>query len=221
SMVREETDNEVVYLYTPESERGNMNFAFRAVRFRNPTDSTLETGPVTVYGEERFIGEGLTEPIPPKSSAVVPYALDRQIVVERNTAEENKLAKLVTLERGILTAEVQHIRRQKMTITNRMNDLAKVYIRHTVNKGWTLVDAPPAFERIGESHLFEVHLKPNETKVVEIAEATPMERTLDLNADVTLDMLKVYVQAPESTPELKQSLEAALDPQEARRPRRG
>jgi seryl-tRNA synthetase len=37
-----------------------------------------------------------------------------------------------------------------------------------------------------------------------------MERTLDLNADVTLDMLKVYVQAPESTPELKQSLEKLL-----------
>ena len=84
SMVRQETDGEVVYLYDAESERGNEHFAFRAVRFTNPTDSTLETGPVTVYGNERFIGEGLTEPIPPKSSAVVPYALDRQIVVEKN-----------------------------------------------------------------------------------------------------------------------------------------
>jgi hypothetical protein len=81
SMVRQETDGEVVYLYDAESERGNANFAFRAVRFTNPTSSTLETGPVTVYGNERFIGEGLTEPIPPKASAVVPYALDRQIVV--------------------------------------------------------------------------------------------------------------------------------------------
>ena len=104
SMVRNETDGEVVYLYDAESERGNANFAFRAVRFTNPTDSTLETGPVTVYGNERFIGEGLTEPIPPKASAVVPYALDRQIVVERNDGEENKLSRLVTLQRGILTA---------------------------------------------------------------------------------------------------------------------
>jgi hypothetical protein len=210
SMVRQETEGEVVYLYTPDSERGNSNFAFRAVRFKNPTSSTLETGPVTVYGEEKFIGEGLTEPIPPKSSAVVPYALDRQIVVERNTGEENKLSRLVTLQRGILTAEVQHIRRAKMTITNRLNDVAKVFIRHTVNKGWKLLEAPPAFERIGEAHLFEVHLKAGETKVVEIAEATPIERTLDLNADVTLDMVKVFVSAPEGSPELKASLEKLL-----------
>lgn len=210
SMVRQETEGEVVYLYAPDSERGNTNFAFRAVRFVNPTTSTLETGPVTVYGEERFIGEGLTEPIPPKSSAVVPYALDRQIVVERDNGEENKLTRLVTLQRGIITAEVQHIRRQKLTITNRLNDLAKVYIRHTVNKGWKLLEAPPAFERVGEAHLFEVHLKAGETKTVEIAEATPIERTLDLSADVTLEMMKVWVEAPQGSSELKDSLKKLL-----------
>lgn len=210
SMMRKETEGEVVYLYDSESVRGNASFAFRAVRFKNPTDSTLETGPVTVYGNERFIGEGLTEPVPPKASAVVPYALDRQIVIERDDGEENKLSRLVTLQRGILTAEVQHIRRQKLVVTNRLREPAKVFIRHTVNKGWTLLDAPPAFERVGEAHLFEVDLKPGEVRTVEIAEATPMERTLDLNAEVTLDMMKVYVEAPEATPELRDSLKKML-----------
>ncbi|MBA3818523.1 MAG: OmpA family protein, partial [Deltaproteobacteria bacterium] len=210
SMVRSETDGEVVYLYDAESERGNANFAFRAVRFMNPTSSTLETGPVTVYGNERFIGEGLTEPIPPKASAVVPYALDRQIVVERNDNEENKLSKLVTLQRGVLTAQVQHIRNKKLTITNRLREPAKVFIRHTINKGWTLLHAPEAFERVGDAHLFQVDLKPNEVRTVEISEATPMERTLDLNADVTLGMMKVYVEAPDGTPEVKEQLRRLL-----------
>ena len=210
SMVRAKTDGEVVYLYDSESERGNEHFAFRAVRFTNPTDSTLETGPVTVYGNERFIGEGLTEPIPPKSTAVVPYALDRQIVVERSETEDNKLSRLVTLERGVLTAEVQHVRHDKLTLTNRLPQAAKVYIRHTVNKGWKLIDAPPAFERTGDAHLFEVDLKAGETRDVEIAEATPMERTLDLTADVTMDMMKVYVESAVGTPELKAQLEKVL-----------
>ncbi|MBA3453889.1 MAG: OmpA family protein [Deltaproteobacteria bacterium] len=210
SMMRKETDGEVVYLYDAESERGNATFAFRAVRFTNPTDSTLETGPVTVYGNERFIGEGLTEPIPPKASAVVPYALDRQIVVERNDGEENKLSRLVTLQRGILTAEVQHIRTKKMAITNRLRQPAKVYIRHTVNKGWSLLKAPNAFERVGDAHLFEITLQPGEVQNVEISEATPMQRTLDLNADVTLDMMKVYVEMPDGTPELKEQLRKLL-----------
>src|SRR5690606_15641081 len=85
-----------------------------------------------------------------------------------------------------------------------------VFIRHTVNKGWKLLEAPPAFERVGEAHLFEVHLKAGETKTVEIAEATPIERTLDLNADVTLEMMKVWVEAPEGSAELKDSLKKLL-----------
>jgi hypothetical protein len=210
SMVRSETEGDVVYLYDAESERGNEHFAFRAVRFRNPTDSTLETGPVTVYGNERFIGEGLTEPIAPKSSAVVPYALDRQIVVEKTDGEDDRLDRLVTLQRGVLTAEVQHIRHRKMTITNRLPQIAKVYIRHTVKKGWKLLEAPPAYERVGEAHLFEVDLKPGESKEVEIAEATPIQRTLDLNADVTLDMMKIYVQSAVGSPELKAQLDKLL-----------
>ena len=210
SMVRQETDGEVVYLYDAESERGNANFAFRAVRFTNPTTSTLETGPVTVYGNERFIGEGLTEPIPPKASAVVPYALDRQIVVERNDSDENQISRLVTIQRGILTAQVQHLRTKSLTITNRMREPTKVFIRHTIHKGWTLVKSPEAFERVGDAHLFRVDLKPHEVKTVTISEATPMERTLDLNADVTLGMMKVYVETAQASVELKEQLRKLL-----------
>ncbi|HWU85857.1 MAG TPA: OmpA family protein [Kofleriaceae bacterium] len=211
SMMRLETDGEVVYLYDAESERGNANFAFRAVRFLNPTTSTLETGPVTVYGHERFIGEGLTESIPPKASAVVPYALDRQIVVERGDEDENRLSKLMTLQRGILTAQVQHIRRKKLTLTNRLREPAQVFVRHTTQKGWTLLaDSPPSFERVGDAHLFKVDLKPNEVRTITISEATPIERTLDLNADVTLEMMKVYVEAPEGSPEIKEQLRKLL-----------
>jgi hypothetical protein len=130
SMVRSHTEGEVVYLYDAESERGNAHFAFRAVRFKNPIDSTLE--------------------------------------------------------------------------------VAKVFIRHTLNKGWTLLDAPPAFERVGDAHLFEVQLRPNEVKDVMITEATPIERTLDLSADVTLEMMKVWIEAPEGTPELKEQLRKLL-----------
>jgi len=211
SMVRQDTEGEVVYLYDGESVRGNDHFAFRAVRFKNPTGSTLETGPVTVYGNERFIGEGLTEAIPPKSSAVVPFALDRQVVVERTDGEENRLSRLVTLQRGVLTAEVQHVKRQKLVLTNRMASDAKVFIRHSVTKGWKLVDSPPAFERIGDSYLFQVELKGHTVREITIAEATPMERTLDLNADVTLAMMKVYVDAPEATAELRGQLKKLLD----------
>lgn len=210
SMVRSPTEGEVVYLYDAESERGNARFAFRAVRFKNPTDSTLESGPVTVYGNERFIGEGLTEPVAPHASAVVPYALDRQIVIERTDGEDDQLSKLTSLQRGVLTAEVQHIRRQHLKVTNRLNQVAKVFVRHTVHKGWALTDAPTAFERVGEAHLFEVQLAPHESKDVVIAEATPIEKRMNLGADPTLAMMRVWLESPDGAPELKEQMRKVL-----------
>jgi OmpA family len=211
SMVRSETEGDVVYLYDAESERGNDRFAFRAVRLRNPTDSTLETGPVTVYGDGRFIGEGLTEPIPPSAHVVVPFALDRQIVVEKSGDEQDRLSRLLTLQRGVLRAEVQHVRRTRLTLTNRLRTAAKIYVRHTVPKGWSLLaPSPTVFERIGDAHLFEITIGPEQKQTIEIAEATPLERTLDLSADVTLEMMKVFVEAPEPTAELRAQLRELL-----------
>jgi hypothetical protein len=209
-MVRQQTEGEVVYLYDSESARGNDRFAFKAVRLKNPTESTLEMGPMTVYGQERFIGEGLTEPIPPKSSVVVPFALDRQVIIDRNVGEENKISRLVTLQRGVLTTEMQHIKRTKMILTSRLRTPTKMFIRHSVGKGWTLLDSPKSFERIGDAHLFEVDLAPGQQKTIEIAEATPMVRTMDLSAQVTLDLMKIYIQTPEMDGDLKAQLKALL-----------
>ena len=85
-----------------------------------------------------------------------------------------------------------------------------MFIRHTINKGWTLLKAPDSFERIGDAHLFKVSLKPNEVKSILISEATPMEKTLDLNADVTLGMMKLYVEMAEGSADLKAQLKNLL-----------
>jgi hypothetical protein len=211
SMVRQETDGEVVYLYDAESERGNDKYAFKAVRLTNPTESTLETGPVTVYGDKRFIGEGLSEPIPPRATAVIPFALDRQIIIDKDEDDDNQISRLVTLQRGILTAEVQHIKRTKLTVTNRSSEIATVYIRHTVGKGWVLKEFPSGKqERVGDARLFQIRLEPGQVETVSLAEATPLTRTLDLNSEVALNMMKVYVEAPEATGDLRDQLKALL-----------
>jgi len=119
--VHGETTGGVVYLYDPISDRGDRRFAFKSVRLDNPTNDTLEPGPVTVYGDGRFIGEGITEPVPPKQAVVVPFALDKQVIIEQNGAEQDRIAKLVTVARGIVTAEIQHRRQTRFTVTSRLH----------------------------------------------------------------------------------------------------
>jgi hypothetical protein len=210
AMVQAETSGGIVYLYDPLSDRGDERFAFKAVRLDNPTDDTLEPGPVTVYGDGRFIGEGITEPVPPKASVVVPFALDRQVVVTKNNSESDHIAKLLTVSRGIVTAEVQHRRETTFTLTSRLQKPTRIYLRHRLESGWTLVDAPPEHMTVGDSQLFEVALAAGETKLVSIAEATPVERRLDLSAEHPLEMMKMFVDEPAASPRLKEQISALL-----------
>jgi len=191
-------EGDIVYLYDAESERGNARFAFRAVRFVNPTGFTLETGPMTVYGEGRFIGEGLTEPIPPRATAVVPFALDRQVIIDRENDSRDRISKLVTLQRGVLRTEVQHERTTRIKLTSILRDDTRVFLRHSVRKGWQLTKSPDIHEKMGEAHLFEVHLKAGETKTVEIVESTPLQRTLDLRSPDAIELVRFYLQSKDA-----------------------
>ncbi len=193
SILKQDTVGEVVYFYDSESVRGNASFPFRAVRIMNPTDSALESGPVTVFGEGKFVGEGLSEPIPARSTAFVPFALDRQILVERKEKDVDAISRIITVQRGVFSTEVQHTKRSTLTLNNRLSEKATVYIRHTVAEGYKLTKSPAGRERLGSAYLFRVDLEPSSKLEVVIEEATPLFKTTDIRAPGGMDMVTAYL----------------------------
>jgi hypothetical protein len=193
SILSTDTEGEVVYLYDAESARGNTTFPFRAVRIKNPTDSVLESGPVTVFGDGKFIGEGMSEPIPARSMAFVPFALDRQIMVERKEAGVDHIARIITVQRGVFSTEVQHTKRSTLTINNRLGDPATVWVRHTVAEGYKLTKGPEQRERLGTAYLFKVEVGPNAKSELVIEEATPLFRSTDIRSSEGMEMVTAYL----------------------------
>jgi hypothetical protein len=220
SILRSDTDGEVVYLYDPESARGNTQFPFKTVRFRNPTDSALESGPVSVFGDGRFVGEGLAEPIPARSVAFVPFALDRQIVVERKDAERDDIARIITVQRGVFSTQLQHTKKATFTLYNRLPEKASVYLRHTVSQGYRLTKAPEKSpdtpikatdaEHLQGAHLFRVELEPNGRADVVIEEATPIYRSTDIRTTAGLDLVRAYLSTAAFDGPLKGEIEKLL-----------
>lgn len=210
SILDTKAEGEIVYLYDAESARGNDMYPFRSVRVVNPTDSTLESGPVTVYGAGRFIGEGLCDPIPARTTAFVPFALDRQVVVNRDEETHDAISRLLTVQRGVLSSEVQHTRRTKLTLNNRMDAAATVYVRHTVPKGYTLTEAPERFERTGAAHLFRVDIAANAKAEVVIEEATPVFRSVDLRSPQGLELVRVYLSTAKPSGALRSAMGSLL-----------
>ena len=165
---------------------------------------------MTVYGKGRFIGEGMTDAIPGKSSAVIPFALDRQVVVEQTGSQDDRIASLTKAVRGVFTAELKHSRKLGYKITNRRGDATTVYVKHVVPAGYKLTNRPEGGERFGDAHLFRVALAAGQTKLLELEEETPLERTLDMRTGEAMDLLRVYLQMPAGDATLATSLQKLL-----------
>jgi hypothetical protein len=212
SIMHTDTEGEVVYLYDPESARGNAQFPFKSVRLKNPSDSALETGPVTVFGDGRFIGEGMAEPIPARSTAFVPFALDRQIVVDKGDSDEDAISRIITVQRGVFSTEVQHTKKTTFTLSNRLGERAVVYVRHTIAPGYKLsrTNTDNKEEKLGPANLFRVVLDPHSKAEVVIEEQTPIFRTIDVRTPAGIEQVRAYLSKAAVEGPLKGKIEDLL-----------
>ncbi|HVR20799.1 MAG TPA: DUF4139 domain-containing protein, partial [Polyangiaceae bacterium] len=202
-----EAHAEPVYFYDPISARGSTRFAFRAVLLENPSVHTLDPGPVTVYSEGQFLGEGLADAIPPKSRAFVPFSLDRKLVVEGKESGRDEIDRLVTVQRGVLTTEARRVRRTELTLVNRGTSEAIVYVRHAVPEGYRLEKPATGYERLREAYLFPVKVAAGASAVLAIEEATPMQKSVDIGTAAGIGDLKLYLRsATKLDPETRQRL---------------
>jgi hypothetical protein len=193
SILHTPTEGEVVYLYDPESARGNAQFAFRSLRLRNPTDSQLESGPVTVFGDGRFIGEGMSEPIPAHQVAFVPFALDRQVVVDHVGGERDEIARIIAVNRGVFSTQVQHIKRTTLVVHNRLPNKVVIYVRHTVTSGYHASKAPTDPEHVSGADLYRVEVDGYGKQEVILEESTPVFRTADLRTPDGMGLVRAYL----------------------------
>lgn len=211
SLLKSQAEMERVYYYDPTSARGSQQYAFQAVRIENPSEYTLDRGPFSVYAAGHFLGEGLSEAIPPKSTGFVPFALDRQLIVEPKTQDREEVCALHAIDHGIVSAEVQQIRTTTLTLHNRGDAQAQVYMRTAVPKGWQLRPSALSVERMGNDYLFAMRVPAHGNAEVKVEIARPVPQTLDIGTEAGANALTAYLKrSTDVATELRAQLEEVL-----------
>lgn len=212
SMLNEVTKAKRVYYYDPISARGSKKFAFNAVRIENPSQYTLDAGPFTIYAKGQFLGEGLSEPILPQSSAFIPYALDRSVIIDPEVDMREEIDKLVTIQRGVVNTETRRIRKTAVSISNRGKQSVEVFVRHKVAPGFTLTQASAAkVEKLSGAHLFSVDVPAGEAVELVIEEWTPLMKTVDIRTDQGIRDVSLFLRSGNVDAELKKKLGGVID----------
>jgi hypothetical protein len=72
-LVSRKVPGESVFLFAPDGGvSDSSSHPFRVVRFENATAGLLERGPIAVFGDGQFLGQGMLDPLPPRSIAASP-----------------------------------------------------------------------------------------------------------------------------------------------------
>jgi len=203
-------EGEVTYLYDADGPRGNSRFPFRAIRFRNPTRSMLESGPLTVVSEGRFLGEGVSDPIPPGAWAMVPFALDRQIVAERETSETESIARIVGARRGKFSVKLERTRRTHVQLFSRLSTRAEVFLRHVPAPGHALRKSPGPSQLWNGAHLFRFGVPSQGKAEAEIVEVVSRESVIDIRTPDGAKLLLAHVDTGAAPDNVRTQVRAVL-----------
>ena len=116
--------------------------AFRAVLLRNGKESALESGPITLYVDSVFAGEGFIARVGKDETSFVPYAKESGLTVRIDSKDETAQLQLVKVVDGRITIQGKTLRTRTIDLTSTSDQAHTVYVKLSRTSGWDVQDPP-------------------------------------------------------------------------------
>jgi hypothetical protein len=200
-LLHQRVPGSAVFLFAPDpGVPDSTAHPFRVVRFTNATPGLLERGPIAVFEKASFLGQGVLEPLPPKATATVPFALERALVVTSEHKYEEYGARILRIEASELWLERDMVHQTTYKAKNGGNEAVHLLVRHPRAPGTHLHEPPPGTEdNTGAgTALVPVDLGAYGAKDVVVDERSPYQMRVDWMSDLSDLAVKTYLADPKS-----------------------
>ncbi len=138
---------EAIYLFAPDDGvPDSMSHPFHVVRFENVTGGVLERGPIAVFQDGSFLGQGLLDPLASSAFATVKFALERALGVDSHSKSDVQGTRLSKIENGNLWLEHDLVVKTTYSIQNGSDLAVKLLVKHPRRSGARLFQPPKGTE---------------------------------------------------------------------------
>lgn len=208
-ILNERMEGEDVFLYRPDGSAPLSNrHPWRAGRLVNRGTLPLQPGPMAMFADGAFVGEGLIDRLHPDESAFVPYALDSSAVVRELVEDRHEPVRIVAIARGVARVEDYQVHATRYEIQTGASVPARMFVRHVASDGFEVLDLPPQTQKTGSGYLVPIPLAPARTSVLEIKERKLLERSIQI-ADHLGPVLNAYASSTNVPEALRDALQNA------------
>lgn len=205
---------ESIFLFAPDGGvPDSMTHPFRVARFTNDTKGLLERGPIAVFENGAFLGQGMVEPLPPGATTTVPFALERGLAVTSTTTSNEEGARVAKIEGGQLEIERDWVVHTKYAIKNGSELEARTLVKHPRRYDTRLHEPPKGTEDnlAAGSALVPINIAARGTAVLDVDERRVMRRAVDWLEPLADEAVKSYMNDARAEPSVVKDLRAAWE----------
>jgi hypothetical protein len=198
-LINQRVPGEAVFLFAPDGGvPDSTSHPFRVARFSNATNGLLERGPIAVFEKGAFLGQGMLDPLPPKATATVPFALERSLAVDSERSNLELGARLFKIEAGELVVERDSVTRTLYRIKNGGDSNAKLLVRHPRLSAARLYKPPPGTEdNLGAGNaLIPIQIQAAGRAELTVEERQPSQESTDWLSPLADEAVKAYLADP-------------------------
>jgi len=217
-LINQRVPGEAVFLFAPDGGvPDSSSHPFRVARFTNATNGLLERGPIAVFEKGAFLGQGMLDPLPPKATATVPFALERSLAVESERQNLELGARLFKIEAGELIVERDSVTRTLYKIKNGSEQAAKLLVRHPRLAAARLYKPPAGTEdNLGTGNaLVPIMVQAAARAELTVEERQPTQERTDWLSPIADEAIKAYLADPRADRALVAALSNAWAGREA------
>jgi hypothetical protein len=203
---------EALFLFAPDSGvPDSSSHPFRVARFTNGAGGVLERGPIAVFEDGAFLGQGMVDPLPPGATATVPFALERALAIDLDRKFDEDGARVARIESGQLTVERDGVTQTKYRVRNGGDTSANVLIKHPRTPGTRLFAPPPGTDdNVGTRTAFvPMTVSTHATAELVVDERVTERQGADWFGEVAGTAIKGYLEDPRADRVVAQRLTAA------------
>jgi hypothetical protein len=203
---------EAIFLFAPDGGvPDSMSHPFRVARFANGTRGVLERGPIAVFEEGSFLGQGMVDPLPIGASTTVPFALERGLAVDRESKFDERGARVAQIENSQLVIERDAVTQTTYRLRNGLDLPAKTLVKHPRASGTKLFQPPKGTEdNVGTgSALIPSTVAPHATANLVVDERATNRRNEDWFTPVADEAVKAFMKDSRSSRDTVQKLSIA------------
>ncbi len=156
---------------------------YRSLMLRNPKGSALESGPITLYVDGTFAGEGFLGRVDEEATAFIPFAAADGFALTAHVETRNADMTLVKASGGRLTIESKLRQVRTVTLRSEREERSLCYVKIALNSSMTLEDPPKDLVRAGTDVFLRIDVpgkrdgKPGEATVT-LVESTKQSRVV-------------------------------------------